>query len=102
MKIVKKKNRTRILRKARTRARTRGSASRPRLSVFRSNTNLYAQLIDDKAGKTLVAGSLRDIKSPAKAEGMNAPASPTTASRGGRIAKAFALGKIVAERAKQA
>lgn len=42
-------------RAARTRSRVRGRADRPRLSVFKSNRKIYAQIIDDTAGKTLAA-----------------------------------------------
>jgi large subunit ribosomal protein L18 len=43
--------------KRRIRSKISGDAQRPRLSVFRSNKQIYAQIIDDKAGKTLVAAS---------------------------------------------
>mgnify|MGYP001576616710 CR=1 FL=1 len=43
------------MRRQRVRARARGTADRPRLSIFRSNTRLYVQFIDDAAGKTLAA-----------------------------------------------
>ncbi|MEK7135425.1 MAG: 50S ribosomal protein L18 [Patescibacteria group bacterium] len=42
------------------RAKVSGTAERPRFSVFKSNTGLYAQLIDDNAGKTLVAAKGKD------------------------------------------
>jgi large subunit ribosomal protein L18 len=45
----------RLRRRRRVRARVRGNAERPRLSVFRSNRGLFAQLIDDGAGRTLAA-----------------------------------------------
>lgn len=54
------KNIRRLRRKARVRARIEGTSERPRLSVFRSNANIYAQIIDDKEGKTIVASS--DLK----------------------------------------
>jgi large subunit ribosomal protein L18 len=44
-------------RKLRVRRRVQGTPQRPRLTVFRSNKNIYAQIIDDTAGKTLVAAS---------------------------------------------
>ena len=47
----------RIRRHRRTRKRLRGSAQRPRLAVFRSSHHIYAQLIDDAAGRTLAAAS---------------------------------------------
>src|ERR1700749_1251818 len=45
----------RLKRRRRVRARVRGSAERPRISVFRSNRGIFAQLIDDDAGRTLAA-----------------------------------------------
>ncbi|KAB7729214.1 50S ribosomal protein L18 [Rudanella paleaurantiibacter] len=47
------------------RAKVSGTAERPRLSVFRSNKAIYAQLIDDAAGHTLVAASSVELKSEA-------------------------------------
>ena len=47
----------RLRRRRRVRAKVRGSAERPRLSVYRSNRGLFAQLIDDDAGRTLAAVS---------------------------------------------
>ena len=56
--IKKDEKRTRL--KAKIRAKINGTSDRPRLSVFRSNKFIYAQVIDDTAGKTLVQAS--DIK----------------------------------------
>jgi large subunit ribosomal protein L18 len=47
----------RLRRRRRVRARIRGSAERPRLSIYRSNRGVFAQLIDDDAGKTLASVS---------------------------------------------
>ena len=57
----------RLRRRRRVRAKVRGSAERPRLSVFRSNRGVFAQLIDDEAGRTLASVAwtepeLRDLK----------------------------------------
>jgi large subunit ribosomal protein L18 len=52
---VQTKPQQRLRRRRRVRARIRGSAERPRLSVFRSNRGVSAQLIDDDTGKTIVA-----------------------------------------------
>lgn len=57
---MKKKNEKRIRLKSKIRAKIKGDASRPRLSVFRSNKFIYAQVIDDTKGKTLLSAS--DIK----------------------------------------
>jgi large subunit ribosomal protein L18 len=55
------KNQMRVQRHKRLRHKVSGTALRPRLSVFRSNTTLYAQLIDDTAGKTLASADSRKI-----------------------------------------
>ncbi len=68
MKRVNAINNQRERRKNRTRTVIRGTAERPRLSVFRSNTRISAQLIDDTTGKTLV--SAHDKKNVAKAEAL--------------------------------
>jgi large subunit ribosomal protein L18 len=57
----------RLKRRRRVRAKVRGSAERPRISVFRSNRGIFAQLIDDDSGRTLAAvnwteSDLRDLK----------------------------------------
>ena len=58
MGLSKEERRLRIRR--RIRKTVSGTASAPRLSVFRSNKEIYAQIIDDSCGKTLVAASSRD------------------------------------------
>jgi large subunit ribosomal protein L18 len=65
---VKTKPQARLRRRRRVRAKVRGTAERPRLSVFRSNRGIGAQLIDDVAGHTLAAvnwteGDLKSLKS---------------------------------------
>src|SRR3954451_4721239 len=65
---VKTKSQSRLRRRRRVRAKVRGTAERPRLSVFRSNRGIGAQLIDDVAGHTLAAvnwteGDLQGVKS---------------------------------------
>ena len=52
---VKTQPQARLRRRRRVRAKVRGSAARPRISVFRSNRGISAQLIDDDAGRTLAA-----------------------------------------------
>ncbi|MBR5102884.1 MAG: 50S ribosomal protein L18 [Muribaculaceae bacterium] len=54
--------------KARIRGRISGTAERPRLCVFRSNKQIYAQVIDDLAGRTLVSASSKGIEEGTKSE----------------------------------
>ena len=56
----------RIRRHSRIRARVIGTEARPRLAVYKSNRYLHVQLIDDAAGKTLVAGSTKTFAGKAK------------------------------------
>ena len=60
--MIKKTDRKaeRVRRHERVRTKISGTAERPRLCVYRSNTNLYVQVIDDVAGKTIVAASTMD------------------------------------------
>ena len=85
-----KKIEARARRSIRVRARVIGSSKRPRLAVFRSAKHISAQLIDDASGKTLAAATDAKMKK-ADAEGMDA-----------KIAKAFSVGKDLAEKAKKA
>jgi large subunit ribosomal protein L18 len=56
---MKKSNQT--LRKLRVRAKTKGTNEKPRLSVYRSNKFIYAQIIDDQKGKTIVGVSEKEL-----------------------------------------
>jgi large subunit ribosomal protein L18 len=62
--MIKKesKNVNRIKRHARIRKNLSGTSETPRLNVFRSNTNIYAQIIDDTKGETLVSASSLELK----------------------------------------
>lgn len=60
--MLKKYSRLRDRRRAKTRAKIRGTNERPRLSVFRSNRHLFAQLVDDGRGLTLVSASDQDAE----------------------------------------
>ena len=73
----------------RQRKRITGTDERPRLSVFRSVTHIYAQVIDDHTGKTLVAASSIDPK---------LKAAFAKDVRGGNLKGAEAIGKAIAER----
>ena len=63
MSKIIEKNRKEERRRIRNRATIFGTATKPRLSVFRSNLYTYAQLIDDNAGKTMVSASTKELKS---------------------------------------
>jgi large subunit ribosomal protein L18 len=83
---VQTKPQRRLRRRRRVRARLRGTAERPRLSVFRSNRGVFAQLIDDDQGATVASASwieagVRDLDS---------------------LEQAKRVGELLAERAKQA
>ena len=73
----------------RIRKKLRGTTERPRLTVFRSTAHIYAQVIDDTKGVTLVAASSTEKSDIAKW------------GAGGNVAAAKAIGKRVAERAKE-
>ena len=83
---VKTKQSSRLRRRRRVRAKVRGSAERPRLSVFRSNRGVVAQLIDDDAGHTLAAVSWTESELRELA----------------RMEQASKAGELLAGRAKQA
>ncbi len=82
-KINRKKARASVHR--RIRKKVTGSPERPRLAVHFSNQNVYAQLIDDEAGRTVVSASTAEKS--AKASGAN-------------VAAATEVGKLIAERAQ--
>ena len=66
MKALKERKLKRDRRHARVRARVSGTKDIPRLTVFRSNSHVYAQVIDDMAGKTLVSSSDLTLKAGKK------------------------------------
>ena len=61
MAVVEKKRLHREKRRKRVRRKVAGTAERPRLSVYRSNVHVYAQLVDDDAGHTLAAADSREV-----------------------------------------
>ena len=65
--MISKEQRRRKI-KARIRGKISGTAQRPRLSVFRSEKNIYAQIIDDVAGNTIVSASSKGIEQGTKSE----------------------------------
>ncbi len=89
MDINKIKQNKRLRRKGRVRAKVGGTAICPRLSVFRSNRGIYAQVINDEIGQTLVGVSAKEIKPK------DLPADQT----GKKISASFELGKLIAKKA---
>lgn len=86
---LSKKVERRARRHRRVRQKVVGTPERLRLSVFRSNKHIYAQLIDDTTGRTLVAASSRDVDS-----GVSAKADEST-----KVSIAKSTGKLLAEKA---
>jgi large subunit ribosomal protein L18 len=89
---VRRLSRDRHRRRVHERVRTRvvGTVERPRLCVYRSLDHIYAQVIDDHSGKTLVSASSIDTNTKKNLKG------------GGNVAAAKVIGKAIAERAKAA
>ena len=89
--MVSKKSRTEVRLKKHRRIRNRfsGTAERPRLAVFRSNNHMYAQIIDDTVGNTLVAASTLDKDVKAKVEKTN------------NVDAAACVGTVIAKRAME-
>lgn len=85
--MIKKPDRNKLRQKRHNRVRRKlsGTAECPRLNVFRSNKNIYAQLIDDVEGVTLASASTLDKE----------------VSGESKVDQAAAIGKLVAERAKE-
>lgn len=82
------KNQDRLKRHKRVRAKVKGTAEAPRLSVYRSLNHIYAQLIDDVKGNTLVTASTLDKEIKGSFDGKD------------KKAQAFAVGELVAKKAK--
>jgi len=81
----RKRNEIRQRVHVRIRRKLTGSGERPRLSIYRSLNHIYAQVIDDAKGMTLVSASTQAAKS----------------KTGGNVAAAREIGKLIAERAKE-
>jgi large subunit ribosomal protein L18 len=87
--INRERRAARDLRHVRVRLKIRGSATRPRLSVFRSLKHIYAQLIDDDSGRTLVALDSRSPQFRARQ------------TDGGNVAAAKVVGDLLARQARE-
>ena len=92
--MITKTSKDQTRQKVHTRIRKQilGTAGRPRLNVYRSTNHIYAQVIDDTQGVTLVSAA-----SVEKGKGIKGDKRPT----GGNVGSAKEVGKLIAERAKQ-
>ncbi len=86
---IKTKDDRRVRIQLRQRKRISGTTERPRLSVFRSVTHIYAQVIDDLTGETLVSASTVEASVKGTLD---------KTARGGNLTGAEAIGKVIAER----
>ena len=87
MGVKNKKVNRRIKIKMRIRKSVNGTSDRPRMTVFRSNKQIYVQLVDDQTGTTLASASSRD---------------KSIDEKGNKVEQAEKVGKLVAEKAKSA
>jgi large subunit ribosomal protein L18 len=92
----KAKRKRQLRRRHHVRRKITGTTERPRLSVFRSSKHIYAQLIDDINGRTLAAASslVEEVRP-------TLPQSKSAQPYGGNIKAAAAVGKAIAEQAKE-
>ena len=81
---AERKRAARLHRHARVRRKVNGTPDRPRLAVYRSNRHIYAQLVDDRAARTVASASDAEL------------------AEGNKTARANRVGKLLAERAKEA
>lgn len=93
MNTTSQKRESRERRHKRIRMSVAGTAMRPRLSVYKSNRYIHAQIIDDAAGKTLVAGSTKEVKGAKKTD-----AAKTLGTELAKKAKAAGIDAVVFDR----
>ncbi len=100
-------NGARLKRHRRVRKRVSGTPVRPRLSVFRSATSIYAQVVDDSQGTTLVAASSNDSEfatfaksGPAIPDGEEVAEAIKGLTKNSRVKQAWVVGELIAQRAK--
>ncbi|MCK4540112.1 50S ribosomal protein L18 [Candidatus Parcubacteria bacterium] len=84
MSNIKDKNNRKLKRRSKIRSKIKGTGKCPRLSVFKSNTRVFIQLIDDLKGLTVVSAGMNDLKKDDKKT---------------KVEQAFELGKVVAKKA---
>lgn len=93
------KQKKRLQRHRKIRARITGTIDRPRLSIFCSNQHIYAQIIDDTSGQTLVAASTLEFRSKFLKQSAAGRQGPLKSSAGRGLDKAKQVGELIARRA---
>jgi len=93
---AQKKHEARVRRHNRVRKQVRGEPERPRLAVFRSNKHIVAQVIDDRAGRTLASAS--SLEADLKSGGGNKESAKKVGARVAERAKAAGISKVVFDR----
>ncbi len=96
--VAKARREGRLRRHRRVRKKIHGTAERPRLAVHRSNKHLTVQLIDDDAGRTLVAASTTEPDQRAAGSGGSVEAATRVGTLIGERAKAAGIDKVVFDR----
>lgn len=102
------KQKKRYRRQKKTRAKIKGTKERPRLCIFKSAKHIYAQLIDDEKGKSLVSASDLELKVKSKKENVSHQKTHSGAekkaqelAKSGKVLVAFKIGRLIAEKAKK-
>src|SRR5689334_17684998 len=93
---AQKKHEARVRRHKRVRKQVRGEADRPRLAVYRSNKHIVAQVIDDRAGRTLAAAS--SLESDLRSGSGNKESAKKVGALVAERAKAAGISKVVFDR----
>ena len=92
------KDEARQRRKVRIRKKISGTASRPRLVVFRSNLHMYAQIVDDESGTTIVGTSTLRLKKAGEAARCNKAGAELVGKEIARLAKEKSISRVVFDR----
>lgn len=88
--MIKKRKNSRLRSKIKIKKRITGTAERPRLTVYRSLNNIYAQIIDDLSGKTIISAS-----------SLSKEVAEEIKNEKGKSAKSKVVGKLIAQKARE-
>lgn len=93
-----KKREKKYIRHKRVRAKIKGTAKVPRLCVFRSLNHIYAQVINDDEGKTIISADSREISKKTSSKNLSAQAGKKYP---GKLEKAYQVGKLIAKKSQE-